>query len=216
MPSTTTVKRIIPTSGAPLPWHTAEELPLTSWPWNREEELPVVTARLLCSRDRIHAHFEVAEQHVLARALERQGEVWRDSCVELFLSVDGSTYINFEINCIGTYLCCRCRPGRRFDCSLPGLAATDFTIATSLPKGRAIPEPLPCPPGGYTVEFSIPFSFVGKVLEVEAPRLGTVWRANLYKCGDDLPHPHWGAWSEVRAEKPDFHRPEFFGQLVFQ
>jgi hypothetical protein len=215
MPCTAVVKRVSPVPGSSLPWDTAEELPLTHWPWNRGQDTPRVTARLLSSPGRIHARFEVVEQHVLARALERQGEVWRDSCVELFLSADGSSYINFEINCIGTYLCYRCLPGRKFDPNPSGLAGADFAIATSLPRGRAIPEPAPCPPDGYTVEFSIPFSFIGNVLGTRAPVPGTVWRANLYKCGDDLPHPHWGAWSEVRAERPDFHRPEFFGRLVF-
>ena len=215
MASSTIVKKVSPIPDGSLPWHSAEGLPLTFWPWNRGEKTPRVTARLLRSEDRIHARFQVVEENVLARALERQGEVWRDSCVELFLSVDGKSYFNFEINCIGTYLCYRCRPGREFDPDPPGFAGTDFAVATSLPRGLAIPEPVPCPPGGYTVEFSIPFSFTESVLGAGAPRDGTVWKANLYKCGDDRPHPHWGAWSEVRAEKPDFHRPEFFGQLVF-
>ena len=29
------------------------------------------------------------------------------------------------------------------------------------------------------------------------------------------PIPHYGAWSPVGTPKPDFHRPEFFGELVF-
>lgn len=38
---------------------------------------------------------------------------------------------------------------------------------------------------------------------------------NFYKCGDETEFPHYGAWSPVRTLSPDFHRPEFFGTLVF-
>ncbi|MCK7480493.1 MAG: carbohydrate-binding family 9-like protein [Candidatus Moduliflexus flocculans] len=39
--------------------------------------------------------------------------------------------------------------------------------------------------------------------------------ANFYKCGDETEFPHYGAWSPVETPAPDFHRPEFFGEIVF-
>jgi hypothetical protein len=44
---------------------------------------------------------------------------------------------------------------------------------------------------------------------------GKKCRANFYKCGDDLPEPHFLAWNMINTEEPDFHRPEFFGTLEF-
>jgi hypothetical protein len=40
-------------------------------------------------------------------------------------------------------------------------------------------------------------------------------KGNFYKCGDKLPQPHFLSWNPVRVPKPDFHRPEFFGELNF-
>ena len=40
--------------------------------------------------------------------------------------------------------------------------------------------------------------------------------ANFYKCGDDLTVPHFVSWNPIKTEKPDFHRPEFFGKLKFK
>ena len=37
----------------------------------------------------------------------------------------------------------------------------------------------------------------------------------LYKCGDELPHPHFRSWKSIETEKPDFHRPEFFAEVAF-
>ena len=41
-------------------------------------------------------------------------------------------------------------------------------------------------------------------------------RMNLYKCGDNLSHPHFLSWRPIATEKPDFHRPEFFERVKFQ
>ncbi|WP_350005689.1 carbohydrate-binding family 9-like protein, partial [Phocaeicola dorei] len=45
---------------------------------------------------------------------------------------------------------------------------------------------------------------------------GMVVRANFYKCGDELQKPHFLSWSPIKIEKPDFHRPDFFGLLEFE
>jgi len=37
--------------------------------------------------------------------------------------------------------------------------------------------------------------------------------ANFYKCGDGLSKPHYLSWKPIVAEKPDFHRPEFFSTI---
>ena len=45
---------------------------------------------------------------------------------------------------------------------------------------------------------------------------GRACSANFYKCGDELPDPHFLTWSNIVSKKPDFHLPEFFGVLNFQ
>ena len=39
-------------------------------------------------------------------------------------------------------------------------------------------------------------------------------RGNFYKCGDKTAHPHFVSWNPVGTPSPDFHRPEFFGELL--
>ena len=41
-------------------------------------------------------------------------------------------------------------------------------------------------------------------------------KGNVYKCGDCLPVPHFISWNPIQTENPDFHRPDFFGQIVFE
>ena len=43
---------------------------------------------------------------------------------------------------------------------------------------------------------------------------GDVIRGNFYKCGDKTDVPHYGSYSPVGTPKPDFHRPEFFTEMI--
>jgi hypothetical protein len=38
---------------------------------------------------------------------------------------------------------------------------------------------------------------------------------NFYKCADGTDSKHYVTWSPVKTDIPDFHRPEFFGDLYF-
>jgi hypothetical protein len=37
---------------------------------------------------------------------------------------------------------------------------------------------------------------------------------NFYKCGDETEYPHFGCWNLIASPVPDFHRPEYFGEIV--
>ena len=43
---------------------------------------------------------------------------------------------------------------------------------------------------------------------------GIHFRGNCYKCGDRTEHPHFLAWNPVHTPTPDFHRPEFLGEMI--
>lgn len=40
-------------------------------------------------------------------------------------------------------------------------------------------------------------------------------KVNFFKCGDELPEPHFLAWRNIIAASPDFHLPDFFGTMHF-
>jgi hypothetical protein len=66
----------------------------------------------------------------------------------------------------------------------------------------------------WSVAYRLPLALFAK-LYGEDIQPGRRAAANFYKCGDDTAVPHYGAWSPVKTASPDFHRPEFFGELVF-
>ena len=98
------------------------------------------------------------------------------------------------------------------------ISGTDLSrikVSHSLPR---IVDPEITEPTQWTVAYRLPVAMFKKYFsaEFQQPAPGVTWRANLYKCADDSSHPHWLTWSPVIFERPDFHRPQSFGSLVFE
>ena len=153
-------------------------------------------------------HYRVSEQSVLARFTDDHDMVWTDSCMEFFIrNAESNTYYNIECNCIGTMVIGL--RGEEFGVrplSLEALAQVKRW--TSL--GRE-PFGLRTEPTQWELALVIPATiFADYPIHLEA---GGTLRANIYKCGDDLPVPHFVSWSPIHTPEPSFHQPAFFGEL---
>jgi hypothetical protein len=145
------------------------------------------------------------------RALaERDGEqVYEDSCVEFFMRrADETNYINFEFNCIGTCYSCRYRsPGEKTPLTADELSR--IRRHASLPR-KAFAEKQ----GLYEWEiiFAIPFG----IMNLDPDNLPETIRGNFYKCADGTAHPHFVTWNPIDLPAPDYHCPQFFGEIRFR
>ncbi len=152
--------------------------------------------------------FHVRGLDLRAKAMEDNGRVWEDSCCEFFVSdpQDG-TYYNFEMNCVGTLLASKRK--NREDCIHFNAEQMSRIIRHStLPKVETDQE------NGifaWSVAMCIPFRLIG----INPIFLPSALRGNFFKCGDRTGHPHFLSWNPVNTPSPDFHRPEFFGELTF-
>ena len=119
------------------------------------------------------------------------------------VTTQGEGYFNFEINCIGTALAAFRRSRTDAD------HFDEERMALVRHFGSLPHEPIDREGEGqrwWMVEI-IPFSLLG----VErAPRS---LRCNFYKCGDGCRQPHFLSWSPIATAEPNFHCPEFFGQV---
>ena len=131
--------------------------------------------------------------------------VYTDSCLEFFCDWLGDgRYINMEMNANGTLLSC-IGPDRHARTPIADLSDGEiFDVQGEICDGY------------WQVTAAIPTALLCKILGVETIPFGKgyTFRGNFYKCGDETPIPHYGMWSPVGTEKPDFHRPEYFGTLV--
>ncbi len=157
----------------------------------------------------IHALLWSFEENIRCEYAKRDDPVYTDSCLELFLMpVEADNrYINFEVNSKGVYLSQigTCRNDRVFIKELTDLEPIIHTMEIEEENKQA---------WGY--EIIIPESFISALYGKEFSLCETVIKGNFYKCGDETALPHYGSHFPVKTEKPDFHRPDFFGNIIFR
>ncbi|MBO4905415.1 MAG: hypothetical protein J5486_00060 [Bacteroidaceae bacterium] len=172
---------------------------------------PAVSFRLAHTGAAIAIHFDVEETSIRAEAAADNGAVWEDSCCELFFQPDANSgYYNIECNCGGTMLM-GYGLGRhdRQRATLETLAL----IGRWTTLGRS-QHPLSEGSFRWQLALLIPTT---TLFQHHIPQLdGIHARCNIYKCGDKLPRPHFLSWQPVGTPNPDFHRPEFFGECLFE
>ena len=177
-------------------------------PWNAFPYKPQASFAMAYGDSSVYLKFFVEEKHVRAVYSEPNQPVYKDSCVEFFVSFgDEPEYYNFEFNCAGTCLLSFGEQRNNRNMTTADLIksiAFQSSIKPTTKKDANI---------GWELTLVIPFAAFQ--YHKFSSMKGKKCRANFYKCGDDLPEPHFLAWNMINTEEPDFHRPEFFGTLEF-
>ena len=168
---------------------------------------PFCSGRIARTKEALVVDFRVSGLDLRVQNTDDNGRQWEDSCVEVFIQDPvKADYYNFEINALGKVLACRGED--RYN----RVARPAEEMAQILRFGQ-IENKGPLEEGGlrtWRVGVVIPFRLIG----LDPENLPGSIRANFYKCGDKTAHPHYLSWSPIDTPKPDFHRPEFFGELL--
>lgn len=158
----------------------------------------------------LYLRFRVEEECTKAEIGEDNGAVWTDSAVEFFISFDETGYYNFEFNCIGQALL-------GFRKTKPDVTHAGKEIMERIGRESSLGRACFAERRGenrWELLVTIPTEafFAHRFESLDGLRA----RANVYKCGDDLSKPHFLSWQPIRTEKPNFHVPEFFGDVEFE
>ena len=135
--------------------------------------------------------------------------MYKDSCVEFFIGFEGQgAYYNFEFNALGTTLAgygINKQERELLDVSLvneiKSIAANKIADDDTLPFN-------------WELTVFIPFCVFYK--HHVSTLKGVNCTGNFYKCGDELPEPHFLCWNNIIADKPNFHLPQYFGNIIFE
>ena len=133
-----------------------------------------------------------------------------DSCVEFFCKLpDSDNYMNFEFNCIGT-----CNASKRKS-KTEGVVRYTLDELSQIKRYPSIGRRAFNEMEGmfeWELTVKIPFTLMG----IDPNNLPKKLLGNFYKCADGTDSPHYVSWSPIKTEKPNFHCPEFFGELIFE
>jgi hypothetical protein len=187
-----------------------EGYPLATVNWKEFSYRPDVRFNIAWGEREIYIKYYVRESNVKAEKKATNEMVCEDSCVEFFVSpADDGIYYNFEFNPIGTALL-GSGHGRHDSSRADESVVKGIRRLTTMGN-----EPFAEIAGdirwSLTVAIPLETFFRHKITDLR----GKTFRANFYKCGDKLSNPHYVTWNPVGTEKPDYHRPEYFGELKF-
>ena len=137
--------------------------------------------------------FESRMAGISGRAQDRDGDIWSDDCVEVFIDTnrDRKTYCQIEINAAGaiTDKACVWRDGKVSKDAQWNCAGLQAVVSMG--------------DDAWTVEMAIPFTGLGADLAKSA-----AWGFNLTR--NETPHHELSSWAAVSTT---FHSPREFGIL---
>ena len=187
-------------------WHAIDKVNWQTFPY-----CPHVEVRMAHTGGSLLLHYRVDEQSVAAVAPSDNGRVWEDACCEFFCCpTNDSTYYNLECNCAGTLLLAsgKEREGRQ---QAPTEVLKQIDRWSSL--GRApFSERIGLTHWELALVVPVGCFFNHRIADLSKQTI----KGNFYKCGDKLKEPHFLSLFPIDLPRPDFHRPNFFGDIQFE
>ena len=186
---------------------TGSTFEISNFPWKDEyPATPKTFATLSYDDEGINAHFVSYETNLRATETQHNTFVHKDSCMEMFMQYAADTdprYINIEMNPNGAAYSAVSFERGRSQLIAPEDIDT-LNIKTEIFDDR------------WEIKLSIKAEYIKKYIPSYVHGSGAHLKGNLYKCGDDTDHPHFGCFNNIEVPQPDFHRPEFFADFVLE
>ena len=179
--------------------------------WGSEYPLkPLSTAALGHDGLKLYILFTINATETRAMVTDDLGPVADDTCFEIFVKHPGNPrYWNFEFNTLGKANISSRIERKNATCFTPSeLAMIERYGSTTAPHSTTITNNKEC----HWLLVSIDLSLIG-LDRITHP---TLLEGNIYSCASAINNPYYLSWSPIYTEKPDFHRPEFFGYMILE
>ncbi|MBU2871659.1 carbohydrate-binding family 9-like protein [Colwellia sp. E2M01] len=193
-------------------WQNITPLDINIFPWYQNGKKQQTQVKLCVNKDILFIQFIAQDKYSFAKQTQLNNMlICEDSCVEFFFSpsgILGSTYINLEVNCCGTLHIAygASRDERQF---ISSELAKQIICKTSLNSTTKVESPAD---KTWTVELALPFTVIKELTGENINK--EQWYANFYRCGGNI-EAQYAVWNKVEVKAPDYHKPEYFGQLCF-
>lgn len=174
--------------------------------WKEYPYKPITAFDIARTDTNLYIRYFVKGNELKATYSIDNSPVHKDSCVEFFMKKEEDPYyMNFEFNCIGT-----CDAAHRQSREIKkSLSADEYAM---IHRHSSLESKTFEKKGGvhaWELVISIPFVLMG----LDPKNLPEKILGNFYKCADETDTPHFVSWSPIPLEHPDFHCPQFFGEI---
>lgn len=180
-----------------------------NWPNEFPRILPV-SVHIAHDNEKLYLYYQVEGEELRAVNTKDFGSVWEDSCVEFFVQRKGEkNYRNFEFNVLGVLLAAN-HETKEISTRLSQQIMASIVRFTTIRHYDESEFEL----SDWTLYAEIPKEAIGFSSDEKLSQ--QVIGANFYKCGDKTSEPHFISWNSIDLPTPNFHVPEFFGELTFE
>lgn len=193
-------------------WQAIDAIEINHFPWYQGGRKQNTQVKLTANNETLFIQIIAQDQYSFAKQTELNNMlVCEDSCVEFFFSPSGklgSSYVNLEVNCCGTLHLAygEGRDNRQF---------ISLEAASLIQRKSSITSPVKIESEHdheWCVEIALPFAAIEQLTGESVNK--AKWFANFYRCGGRT-EPQYAVWHHIDVSEPDYHRPEYFGELVF-
>ena len=188
------------------PLEAADKFMLDNKLWGFNDYHAKVYAQIAYDDQGFWVKFYVGESNPLVEKTHHFEEVCQDSCVEFFVNFTpehSDRYINFEVNAAGIMYV-----GIGTDRYDNELLTVDEVKELSA-KAEITEE-------YWTVSYGISFELIKKYYPQFDMAKCEYLQGNLHKCGSRTSYKHYLTYYPIGCERPDFHRPEYFGRFAVE
>ena len=196
-----------------LAWGAVPAVSKFVFPWWEEGEKEQTVAKILWDEQYLYVSFLCQDAHIWGKHVERDGPVFEDDCVEVFIAPNPKwpeAYFNVEMNVLGIFL-------DGFHPADTGIVVEGnwntqgVRIATSIAGTLNDDED---EDRYWILEAALPLSNFAQVAAHTPPLSGDMWHLNLNRLGGQTNRQH-SQWQASQTEIPNFHVPADFGRVIF-
>ncbi len=168
--------------------------------WKERQSDVHMTAKMLYDDSRLYVRMETDEPMPTARETKHNGDVYKDSCMELFISPNenDARYLNFEFNAYGTmHMAIR---KSRYEWVFTDEDRDYFEVQSHVDNEK------------WILQFVLPFEYADKYLGGHTKHM----KGNFFKLGEKDGKRHYRSMFKIDLPEPDNHTPEFFGDFILE
>lgn len=181
----------------------ADKFVLENKQWGTDAYDKPVYAQIAYDEEGFTVRFTIGESNPLRDKKNHFESVCQDSCVEFFVNFlpeQSDYYMNFEVNAAGA-MNVSYRLDRYKSTYLLKEEVESFDITPVIAEDH------------WTVTYKVGYDFIRKYYPGFDINSAEYVKCNMYKCGDLTEMRHYVTYFEIGCEKPDYHRPEYFGRV---
>ncbi len=188
-----------------------EQFSINQYMWNSKKEPKVYGYMGYIEGEGFFVKMVCEEQDPKRVYHNHRDPVYTDSAMEIFLAFteegealsNDCMYTNFEINANGAMLANygKGRKGRQ--------SITDEQFAVTGVKATIEEDK-------WYLEVLFPESYLNQICDFEKVKAGKVFHCNFYKIAEGEEILHFGSYSPIQSETPNFHMPVCFAEAVIE